>query len=325
MPATGPKPRIGLAAAVLLLVALSVITHLSSSPTRSPSKTLATWAWELRYELYPLDDETALETLHLNAQEGSREQCVACHGDKTASQLPVHRIHLRSALLPNLACQDCHPQVDLGPRTATTIAKWVDVGFCKTCHSAFPGLEPDSHMHAEDIDADCTMCHTGARAIRHAKPYLSQIIPPSECRGCHGGRVLPWTPRHERDDWLEHHGMEALETGPDNCLACHDFGLKFCDECHAETPPSHLPAELWRDSHPEAAATDTRVCYTCHQTSMCKQCHVNHEAGWLQAHPDFVRERGDESCTECHSLSSCSFCHTAEAVAAGSVAPTNTP
>lgn len=304
-----PRSRIGLAAAAVLFAALVVALLLTSTPVRSPASTWLTWAWQLRYRAFAVEDTATLRVLHRYAAEGSREQCVACHGDKRSSKLPLHRIHLRSELLPRLHCHECHQKVELGPRGSTSAARWVDVGFCKKCHSAFPGLKSGSHMQAEDIDADCTMCHTGARAIRHAQPYLSQIMPTSECKGCHGGRVLPWTPLHERDDWLEEHGSEALRSGTHACFECHDFGLKFCDECHAEKPPSHEPEDRWLAVHPDEARTDTRVCYSCHETSHCKKCHVNHEDGWMKAHPAFVRERGNSSCLECHSLSACAYCH----------------
>lgn len=302
-------PRVRLAAACLLFLVLAVALYLMSTPRRSPVQAWTTWAWTLRYEAFPLEDGTELEEIHATADSGSREQCVGCHGAKKDSQLPVHRIHLQSGLLPNLSCPDCHPRVDLGPRGATAIATWVDVGFCKTCHSAFPGLQSGSHMQSDDLNADCMMCHMGERAIRHAQPYLSQVIPASECKGCHGGRVLPWTPRHEQDDWLENHGPEALDAGAEHCFECHDFGLKFCDECHAEKPQSHLPEDEWKDRHPAEAQADTRACYTCHETGHCKECHVSHEEGWLVSHAAFVTERGESSCTECHSLSSCAFCH----------------
>jgi hypothetical protein len=308
------RARIRLTVAILLLAAASTALLLTSTAEADPSQTWGTWAWTLRYEVFPLEDAAELEELHTNAYLGSREQCIACHGDKKDSELLVHGIHLRSELLPDLSCHECHQQVDLASRGSTQAVTWVDVGFCKKCHSAFPGLRSGSHMQAGDIDADCTMCHTGARAIRHAQPYLSQIIPSSECKGCHGGRVLPWTPRHERSGWLRGHGEEALESGSEPCLECHDFGLKFCDECHAETPPSHLPAEEWRERHPAEAGEDRRVCDTCHEEGFCNGCHLNHEDGWIELHSAFVEESGDSSCEECHSRSSCTRCHVASAV-----------
>jgi hypothetical protein len=164
-------------------------------------------------------------------------------------------------------------------------------------------------MKPEDFDVDCTTCHTGKAAYKHAQPYLSHVIAPKECKGCHGGRVLPWTAKHEGDDWLDTHGPEALEVGEDSCFQCHEFGLKFCDECHANKPPSHEPRDRWVNEHVERAQADTRHCFTCHDADWCKECHVNHEPDWRQVHDDYVDANGFDSCLECHSRSFCSFCH----------------
>jgi hypothetical protein len=254
-------------------------------------------------------DSAQLATLHKNTGGEAREQCVACHEDKTSSTLVIHRIHLRSELLEKLECHHCHQHVDLAKRGNKAVVTWVDVGFCKKCHAEFPGLRPGSKMRPGDFDARCTSCHSGEKAPRHDVDYLPHSIPASECRGCHGGRVLPSATRHEASDWMKVHGQEALAVGVDSCYSCHDFGLKFCDECHDRKPPTHLPAETWRAEHAAAARADTRVCYSCHTTSSCKRCHLQHESGWMANHPAFVNEKGDSSCGECHSASSCSYCH----------------
>ncbi len=111
--------------------------------------------------------------------------------------------------------------------------------------------------------------------------------------------------------------------GADTCYKCHDFGLKFCGQCHNKKPPSHFPADKWRTIHPEAARSDTRRCYSCHATSFCKKCHLNHEPGWIDRHAAFVHDKGKTSCLECHSASSCSFCHTA--TTGGSAITSSTP
>jgi hypothetical protein len=298
--------------ASVLLNALMLATFLTSTPEQSPASTWATAAYQAKYRVFPVDpvkDRAALSALHLRAATVSGPECIACHGDKLNSPFPLHRIHLANDLLPGLTCHDCHRRVDLTPRSNTTGGRWVDVGFCKKCHSRFAGLNPGSPMTPKDFDVDCTTCHTGTLAFRHAQPYLSQIIAAKECNGCHGGRVLPWTPLHERKGWMGVHGQEALRVGTKNCFQCHDFGLRFCDTCHAIKPPMHLPADRWLLEHAEAARADTRVCYTCHEINSCKKCHVSHEAGWKAKHPEFVNERGTSSCVKCHSTSFCSACH----------------
>lgn len=306
---TATKWRVWLAGVVLVLVLAGLAWVVVPNTGRSPIASVVTWFWKLDYWALPVRDRADLAALHRNSSGGSREQCVACHGDKTSSKLVLHRIHLESDLLPKLQCHDCHQRINIATRGNRAVVTWVDVGFCKKCHSAFPGLKPGSKMRPEYFKRDCTTCHKDKNAPKHAQPYLPRVIPASECKGCHGGRVLPSSARHEQGDWLQVHGAEALAVGADTCYRCHDFGLKFCDGCHGKKPPSHLPAERWRAIHPEAARADTRVCYSCHRTSFCKRCHVNHEAGWMQEHPEFVQQNGASSCTECHSSSACSYCH----------------
>jgi hypothetical protein len=306
------KPVIKLVIASVLLNALILTAFLTSTPERSAVSTWATVAYKVRFRLVPIDpvkDKAVLARLHLNSATTSKSQCVACHGDELGSPIVLHRIHLRSELLPGLACHDCHQRVDLSVRGNVAMTRWVDVGFCKKCHSTFPGRDPESPMTPADYEVVCTTCHSGVNAFRHEPPYLSQVIAPSECKGCHGGRVLPWTALHERSEWLKTHGAEALSVGTENCFQCHDFGLKFCDTCHALKPPTHLPAERWKAIHRDAARADTRACHTCHQINFCKRCHLGHDAGWKQLHSSFVARSGTASCEKCHSLSFCSFCH----------------
>jgi hypothetical protein len=316
--------RTAIVAVLLLAFVFSLYQFLSSD---SPQRTVRSWAaraWGYYFEAFPVEDEELLADLHASPERSARTRCVACHGDKTDSVLPVHRIHVTSDLLADLACPDCHTDIELGVRGARNAPVWVDVGFCAECHSTFPGSSPGVHDCSDDLGGDCGECHTGDMEPVHDEPYLPSSIPLSECAGCHGGRALPWTAEHTQEDWLDVHGQEALEQGEEECFACHDFGLKFCDDCHSEKPPSHIPSDEWRVVHPERAQADTRVCYSCHETTWCKECHVNHEEGWMESHPDFVEEYGDESCTECHSLTSCTFCHT-ETAAQGDVSLSTKP
>lgn len=300
---------------IVVVLAVTVLTALQATVAApGPLRAVSARVWAVRYEAFPVSDDAELASLHAAVGRGSTARCIACHGDKSDSRLPVHQIHLRSAVLSMIACPDCHPTVELGPRTQSRTTRWVDVGFCKNCHSAFPGMQPESHMADQDLHAECLSCHTGDLAVRHEQPYLPDTVPASECGGCHGGRALPWTEGHERDDWLTAHGPEALDEGSEPCFACHDFGLKFCDECHAQTPQSHLPSELWRDAHPAAAREDVRVCDTCHDASDCKRCHLSHEDGWIVSHPTYISENGDASCDECHSRAACTRCHTGSAI-----------
>lgn len=304
---------IRLIVASVLLNALVLAGFLTSTPERSPASSWITVAFKAKLRLDPIDpvkDKAELSELHLKSSQVSTPKCVACHGSMLESKVAFHRIHLRNELLPGLQCNNCHRRVDLTPRGNEAIVEWVDVGLCKKCHSEFPGLKPGSSMQPIDFEIDCTMCHSGNHDFRHDAPYLSQIIAPKECKGCHGGRVLPWDAAHERADWLQKHGTQALQQGSKTCFRCHDFGLKFCDTCHEKEPPSHRPADRWKNVHRDAARADTRACYTCHKLDFCRKCHLNHEQGWMERHAATVNVSGTRRCERCHSTSFCSYCHT---------------
>jgi hypothetical protein len=298
--------------ASIFLNALIAAAWFTSDPQESPASTWITSVQRIRYEvLAPVEETATLEAMHADARELSREECIACHGDKQDSDLSLHRIHLTSELIPGLVCSDCHREISLEPASEGFQPRLVDVSFCKQCHSPFPGLEPDSPMEPEDFDIDCTTCHTGKAAYKHQEHYLSHVIAPKECKGCHGGRVLPWPAKHEQPDWMDVHGIEALdaEEGVEECFQCHEGRLRFCEDCHDDKPPSHEPRERWLVAHVDRAQADTRTCFFCHEADFCKECHVNHEADWLEKHPDYVRANDSDECWECHSESFCAYCH----------------
>lgn len=303
------KTKVKLILASILLNAFILASFLTSSPQVTPASTWLTGVAKIAYAVSPVTGKAGLEKLHAEATKLSKEQCMACHGPMRESRLPLHRIHLTSDLLPGLVCHDCHESISLEARSNVKVVKLVNVGFCKQCHSPFPGLDKNSPMKPEDFQADCTTCHTGKHAFKHGKSYLSQVIAPRECAGCHGGRVLPWTPGHEKEDWVQKHGPEALTVGSKTCMKCHEFGLQFCNDCHKRKPPSHEPRENWLNVHKARAKADTRVCFTCHEPRFCKNCHVNHTEGWRDRHMAFVVENGTETCDKCHSQSFCAACH----------------
>lgn len=306
-----------LAGCSLLLNALILAAYLTNTPTQSPAV-----EWRAAYErlltrIDPLDpraDAAELRALHARAGSLTTARCTACHPDMAGSRIALHRIHLDNELMPGLSCGDCHRRVDIAPRDNARLVSWVDVALCAECHAPFPGSdEPTAVMRAIDFEIECTRCHSGPSTPRHARPYLPQTVSPSRCKVCHGGLVLPWDEAHERDDWLTAHGAAALERGSTACFRCHDFGMKFCDACHRLTPPSHRPADRWKDLHRAAAKADTRACHTCHDLASCRRCHLSHEVGWRERHASFVRARTAQSCRRCHSTSFCTYCHTAQA------------
>lgn len=291
---------------MMFLNALMIATFLTSSPQESPA---SNWIVAMDRALYSLNAKSSggLVALHARASQLPKEDCIACHGGMKEHRLPLHRIHLTSELIPGLSCTDCHDSVSLKPKSNVGVVHVVNVGFCKKCHSPFPA-GPNAAMKPEDAKVDCTTCHTGKHAVRHAQPYLSQIISPRECLVCHGGTILPWTPKHEQADWIQAHGEVALGDVP-RCMKCHEYGLTFCSDCHRNKPPSHKPREPWLVRHKSLARADTRACFTCHKADFCKKCHINHSRGWLKSHPEVVADRGASPCLGCHSISFCNDCH----------------
>lgn len=301
------KAKVKLAISALILNALILATFLTSSPQVSPA---SGWIVVVNRVLYKtnLKSYGGLARLHAAASSLSKEDCIACHGTMKSSRLALHKIHLTSDLLPGLSCTNCHDRIAMKPKPNQKVVHMVNVGFCKKCHSKFPGGTKNSAMKATDAQADCTTCHSGTHAFRHAQPYLSQIVSARECLGCHGGRILPWTSRHERDDWVAQHGKEALgDSG--KCMKCHEYGLAFCNECHQNKPPSHRPRERWLATHKKAAKAETRACFTCHKASFCEKCHVNHTRGWRYSHARVVVKTGSEVCQNCHNSTFCESCH----------------
>lgn len=163
-------------------------------------------------------------------------------------------------------------------------------------------------MKPVDFQADCTLCHSGKHAFRHAKTYLSQIVSAQDCKVCHGEKPLPWREEHARSDWIRDHGKFALSSDED-CMSCHEYGLSFCNDCHEKKPPSHKPKDLWLKGHKKEAKDNTKACLTCHKQKFCKKCHIGHTPQWLDNHYGFVMEKGAESCQRCHSSIFCESCH----------------
>lgn len=303
------KAKLKLLLATLVFNSFVVATFLTSSPRVSPA---STWITAVNKVFYAtgIKSSSDLKALHLNASSLSKEDCKACHGDMRASKVPLHKMHLTSELLPGLQCHDCHNKIELGGKSNVKVVQVVNVGFCKKCHSSWPGNDPKSPMKPIDAKADCKTCHSGKHAFRHAQPYLSQVIASRECFGCHGGRVLPWVPQHEKPTWVQEHGKIALGK-EERCMKCHEYGLLFCKSCHEKRPPSHFPKDNWRTQHKYQAREDTRICMTCHDLGkFCRKCHLTHTLNWRsKVHFNVVMKEGPDICQKCHSAVFCEGCH----------------
>lgn len=304
------RGKMRLLAASLALNGLIVATFVTSSPQVSPA---SNWIVATKRFLYSagIKPSSDIYGIHSDSRLLAPEDCVACHGTMKQSDMQLHRIHLASEIA-SFKCQDCHDRISIEPKSNEKVVHMVNVGFCKKCHSKFAGLNPNSAMKPVDFLADCTRCHTGDHQPKHAQSYLipATTISKRECPGCHGARILPWTPEHEKPTWISKHGAVALSMGRTECMACHSHGLRFCNSCHEKRPPLHNPKDTWLARHSERARQDTRVCLACHASKFCERCHRRHTSGWQLRHSVVVVKNGSETCRNCHSVLFCEGCHT---------------
>lgn len=182
---------------------------------------------------------------------------------------------------------------------------------CIACHGDMKTSKLPLHrMHLTTTLAkfSCPDCHDRIE-LDKASPERAVHVAPRECKGCHGGRVLPWRPEHTKDDWVQVHGKIALEDSQ-KCMSCHEYGLAFCKDCHSKKPPSHKPKDIWLGKHQVKAKEDTRTCLACHKTDFCKKCHMGHTPDWQLNHYKYVLKEGTKMCQNCHSAIFCESCHT---------------
>lgn len=112
--------------------------------------------------------------------------------------------------------------------------------------------------------------------------------------------------------------------------------LKYCMDCHDETDENipyriYVHTPMFMDNHRPVAIQGTKVCYMCHRTSFCGDCHgIRHELKpsiknqtstnrRMPHRGDYIsRHRFDgrinpASCRRCHrnpkTLQTCKSCH----------------
>jgi hypothetical protein len=151
-------------------------------------------------------------------------------------------------------CVRCHVDIERGadrlrPRMAT----------CGSCHE-----------HTQQITTDCDACHVNIR---------EEGVTPDD-HLIHEG------------NFLREHGVRAA-ADRQICSSCH--AERFCVGCHGATVPA-LPEKLAFDDpmhagvhragfkarHAEEARGDPGLCTTCHQPSVCNDCHAKEKVGALR-------------------------------------------
>ena len=221
--------------------------------------------------------------------------CADCHGLPTTRAAAMearrilrfeHRTHMPRA---KNNCVRCHVDIESGadvlrPRMAT----------CGSCHE-----------HQAQLADRCDRCHVDVKD-EGVKPDDHLI---------HAG------------NFLREHGLRAA-ADRQICSSCH--AEKFCVGCHGVTVPA-LPERIAFDEpmkagvhragflsrHPEEAKGDPGLCTTCHQPTVCNDCHTKqkvaaksgghspHPAGWLGL-PGQPNDHGraawrdPDTCAGCH-------------------------
>lgn len=271
--------------------------------------------------------------------------CDACHPAVAESN------DLEKSLKPTQSvCTDCHALAD-----------------CKAC-AALPKERPAPEKdestlafthknHIERVKGDCAKCHANAKTAEQLPVDLPKM---SLCLGCHNhaeeyeaSRCQRCHPVLERmpltavaefnhaGNWIERHGMLARSEGA-SCVNCHPQAM--CTSCHSKVAPA-APARLYPErveralihrgdfltQHSIDARAEGELCYRCHDSGYCQQCHqsfglVNQVAGsphpqgqdspWFRkgdpnSHGVQARQR-IETCAACHDqggASNCVLCH----------------
>lgn len=243
--------------------------------------------------------------------------CVACHGrmvekgkeESRDAKKPLHQAMMTAPML-GFECTDCHPKVDVRPRTPTQPSRKVDRDLC----SKFP-------CHAPEIMLEHGKNNTGKNKewlLKH--PRVAKAVGFDECMQCH------------------------FEKGElDICLDCHNRG-GFRPSSHRaiySLPASRIFTKIdnprvvetrWKGFHfvfardalkqvgvPEVTASTLPLgkvtelpCQFCHVIEKwCTRCHIKHAPGWLPSGHAVQARQGADYCFNCHDEqgSKCLACH----------------
>jgi hypothetical protein len=243
----------------------------------------------------PLHLPTTADCRSCHEKPHDEHPCANCHGLATTRAGATRAREIlrfeHDTHVPRVKgdCVRCHVDIERGadrlrPRMAT----------CGSCHE-----------HTQQITTDCDACHVNIR---------EEGVTPDD-HLIHGG------------NFLREHGVRAA-ADRQICSSCHSE--RFCVGCHGATVPA-LPEKLqfddpmhagvhragFKSRHAEEAKGDPGLCTTCHQPSVCSDCHTKekvganhgnrspHPSGWLGL-PGQPNDHGraawrdPEVCAGCH-------------------------
>lgn len=262
-------------------------------------------------------------------------QCLDCHGLKGP--------HVDVA---STACATCHVRLTDAPGlTREVIAR-----FPKPQSHNAPDFLLGGHGKAAQvagitsgpnaIAASCATCHSRNLCITcHVNAPESPVILALalDDRTPTYATTKPVPPSHATAAWLGAHGREAQRADA-TCATCHT--RESCMSCHVGVPsrviaalpaagpgralgarmarakpPSHT--QQFREGHGPLASASPRTCETCHERSMCLECHRPdgaresryHPQNFLTRHPSSAYAR-EANCSDCHNPAQfCQSCH----------------
>jgi hypothetical protein len=261
--------------------------------------------------------------------ETMQDRCLSCHINVKDEFLETESLH--NVLLTQnayLTCKDCHPD-HRGENASLTLLDLNHfpheaVGFSLRAHQTTTAGSrfSCSDCHGDDITkfeiVTCDKCHQGIDFVfsqAHKETFGT------ECLACHDGIdlyggefdhnvfIFPLEGEHAEllcsKCHLGDHSIQALQTTPQECFACHEtddehsgeFGIN-CDTCH--TPNG------WEEALFDHALSNFPLDGE-HANVECEECHVNgiyegtpQECSACHEEPLYHAGLFDVNCASCH-------------------------
>jgi cytochrome b subunit of formate dehydrogenase len=242
----------------------------------------------------------AVVALSLAASTADAQQreinCMGCHEE----------VHVESTAHPELACRDCHTNVQRARHTAADLADLAGDAICAQCHTVAQRVVGRS-VHAEQVG--CMDCHGNAHTIMRNNELLAPMSPVGQVQTCGDCHAQLQGQEEMINSFVNSvHGRGLLRSGllaSPTCSTCHGGHRVFpvehersptsfqnspqmCGDCHA-----YILDEWLNVSAHGAAWKDGNI-----GTATCIDCHATHDIG----DPVVGRERLGivDECGDCH-------------------------
>jgi cytochrome b subunit of formate dehydrogenase len=217
----------------------------------------------------------AVAALSLAATTADAQQreinCMGCHEE----------VQVASTAHPELACRDCHTNVERPRHTAESLADLSGDAICAQCHNVAQRVLGRS-VHAGQVG--CMDCHGPAHDVMRNADLLSPMSPVGQVRTC--GDCHAQHPGQENliDAYITSvHGRGLLRSGLVNSPSC--------ATCHG----SHRVVAVEDERSPTSFQNSPQMCGDCHAYILDEWLNVSaHGAAWKEGNPDTA------TCVDCH-------------------------